>query len=490
MNLTKREFNAILRQDFVSFVQKVFATLNAGEPYLHNWHIEAICYHLQCCHEGQFKRSIITVPPRHLKSIIASVAYPAWVLGHDPSRQIICASYSQSLANKHARDTRIIIESAWYKACFPNSRIHKSKNSEAEFVTTKQGGRLATSVGGTLTGRGGNLLIIDDSLKADDATSDTALNNANEWFGNTVSSRLNNKVTDPIIVIQQRLHENDLVGFLLDTGEWKHLNLPAIAEEHETIRIAKHALHERLIGDVLHPARESKETLDELQRSLGSYNFAAQYQQRPAPLGGGIVKWEWFKSYEKVPDKEAGDLIVQSWDTASKAEEFHDWSVGTTWMIKNQKCYLLHVERRRLEYPKLKAHIIRYAKRWEADQILIEDKGAGTSLIQDLRNSCSYNITKFEPKGDKQTRMMEATTIIESEKVLIPKEASWLADFQHEVVSFPKGKHDDQVDSMSQFLIWAKNKTQYTGPLIPIIAYSPWLREWDEMHALNGHYYP
>ncbi len=177
MRMNKKTFHAILRQDFVSFVRKVFYTIDPGTTYLHNWHIEAICYHLQLCFEGKVNRLIITIPPRHLKSIIASVAYPAWLLGHDPTRQILCASYSQLLSNKHSRDTRVVMESPWYHTLFPFTQIHKNKNTESEFVTTQQGGRFATSVGGTLTGRGGNMLIIDDSLKADDANSETALQN-------------------------------------------------------------------------------------------------------------------------------------------------------------------------------------------------------------------------------------------------------------------------------------------------------------------------
>ncbi len=265
-------------------------------------------------------------------------------------------------------------------------------------------------------------------------------------------------------MIQQRLHENDLVGYLLETGNWKHLNLPAIAEEYQCVQIGKNRFHERRIGDALHPERESHETLNELQRTLGSYNFAAQYQQRPAPLGGGMVKWEWFQTYDKVISKEYEDQIIQSWDTACKAETMRDWSVCTTWLIKNQKMYLLHVLRRRLEYPSLKSHILRHAKDWDADQILIEDKGAGTSLIQDLRNGSALCITSIVPKDDKVTRMLGVTSLIESAQVFIPKEASWLADFQHEIVNFPKSKHDDQVDSLSQFLHWARRRYKSTGP--------------------------
>jgi len=461
MDLTKSEYDALLRQDLVSFIQKTFTTVVPGTMYQHNWHIEAIAWHLQQVHSGQIKRLIITLPPRSLKSIITSVAYPAWLLGQDPSNHMICVSYSQNLSDKLALDCRAVMETDWFRQIFPGTRLHSDKNSVGEFMTTRRGGRLSTSVGGTLTGRGGNIIIIDDPHKADEGIqSDTKREGAKDWFRNTLSSRLDNKAEDAIILIQQRLHEDDLAGYLLETGDWVHLNLPAIAEEPQMIPIGLNRFYRRQVDDVLHPERESRHELAVLKSTLGSYNFAAQYQQRPAPMGGGLIKWEWFEVYEDELGQEYGDRIIQSWDTASKAEAMHDWSVCTTWLYRYKRIYLLHVLRERLEYTQLKARITDHATRWNNDTVLIEDKGAGTSLIQDLRHDSNLSVIDIIPEGDKATRMMTVTPIIESGRVYIPAEASWLAELQHELVNFPKSKYDDQVDCVSQFLNWSRKSLQ------------------------------
>ena len=451
---------ALLRRDLTSFIHRTFQTVSPGTPYLHNWHIEAIAYHLERCYRGEINRLIITLPPRHLKSIAASVAYPAWLLGQDPTRKIITVSYAQDLATKHALDTRTVMTTPWYRRCFPRTRLHPDKNSQTECMTTARGFRLATSVGGTLTGRGGNLIIIDDPHKAEEAFSETKRQAAIDWYRTTLLSRLDNKHEDTLIVIQQRLHENDLAGYLLESGDWVHLNIPAIAEEEQCIPIGKDRVHIRKPGDALHAAREPLSVLDTIKTTIGSYAFAGQYQQRPASLGGGMIKWDWFEHYDAAPkpEKVDGDQIVQSWDTASKAEARHDWSVCTTWLIKNNRYYLLQVTRIRLEFPDLERHIQSLAEEWRADYVLIEDKGAGTQLIQDLQRESSLNLIGCVPKDDKVTRMMAVTPPIEAGRVWLPQEAAWLADFQHEILHFPNGKHDDQVDSLSQFLQWANDR--------------------------------
>jgi predicted phage terminase large subunit-like protein len=237
----------------------------------------------------------------------------------------------------------------------------------------------------------------------------------------------------------------------------------------------------------LHEERESKEALERMQIEMGSYVFSAQYQQRPAPAGGGIIKWEWFLHYQEKPKPEGNTKIVQSWDTASKIGEHNDYSVCTTWMIIKDHYYLLHVSRARLEFPDLKKQIIRLAKTWNARIVLIEDAGAGMQLLQDLkRQGTGLNIVGIIPKGDKQTRMMEKTPVIEGGRVSIPEEAFWLANFHHELVTFPKGKHDDQVDSVSQFLKWADGRSH--RPLNPEdFIFSGPSEAMQEMLAMNPH---
>ena len=292
---------AILRNDLYCFIQAFFPIVSPGAPFVPNWHLEAIAYHLTLVLTGAIKRLIITVPPRSMKSICGSDCLPAFMLGHDPTWRIMCVSYSEGLARKHANDCRAIMRSGLYSRVFPNTRISPSKDTELEFATTMGGYRLATSVGGTLTGRGGNLIIIDDGLKPQDAYSQLARDNLKQWYSNTLISRLDDKNNDAIIVIMQRLHMDDLVGHLLEQKGWTHLNLPAIAEIEQQIPIGPGRFHLRRPGDVLHPEREPRAVLDELKRTQGSMVFAAQYQQAPIAEGGNLIKWEWFKFYDEPP---------------------------------------------------------------------------------------------------------------------------------------------------------------------------------------------
>lgn len=447
---------AVLRNSLSAFIQKTFQTISPGVRFLPNWHIDAIAHFLDACYRGEIKRLIITLPPRYLKSISVSVAYVAWLLGKDPSYRIIGASYSQDLANKMALDTRTVMSTHWFRELFPHTRFHPGKNSQAEFMTTKQGFRLATSVGGTLTGRGGNMMIVDDPHKAEDVFSDARREAVISWFINTLLSRLDSKGRDCIILIQQRLHENDLAGYLLNVGGWTHLNLPAIAEEEQWIPIGDGNIHLRKPGDILHPARESAEILTQMKETMGSYAFAAQYQQRPAPLDEGLIRWEWIKFYDHLPARRPGDLIIQSWDTASTVSEMSDYSVCTTWLCHDNRYYLIDVHRERIEYPELRKRVQMLAAHFGANAIIIEAAGSGISLIQDLRAHIRLNIMDVKHVTDKGTRMMAESPTIEAGRVLVPVGAPWLADFQHEIANFPNGKHDDQVDSLSQFLYWAR----------------------------------
>jgi hypothetical protein len=246
---------------------------------------------------GNIKRLVITLPPRYLKSICASVAFPAWVLGHDPSKRVICASYSENLASKHSLDCRSVMEASWYRRVFLQTRLSPRKNAELNFETTAYGYRYATSVGGTLTGRGGNIIIVDDPLKPEDAMSESKRSDVNDWFYSTLYSRLDSKADDVIILIMQRLHVDDLVGHVLQKESWVQLNLPVIAEVAQDIVIGQDRTHTRQVGDLLHSARESSAVLDQLRSALGSFNFSAQYQQCPVPPEGALIKWDWFVTY-------------------------------------------------------------------------------------------------------------------------------------------------------------------------------------------------
>jgi predicted phage terminase large subunit-like protein len=469
MTISPHEYQAFCRQDFYTFMHRAFAELNPRVQFLHNWHNELIAAKLEACRLGNITRLIINVPPRSLKSHAAAVCFPAFLLGHNPSAQIICASYGQDLASKHSLDCRTLMASAWYKSLFP-TRLASQKQSVQEFLTTRNGFRLATSVGGVLTGRGADFVIIDDPLKPDEALSETTRKGVNEWYDHTLYSRLNDKRTGCILIIMQRLHEDDLVGHVLEQENWEHIRLPAIAEEEETHLIESALLQNtrtirRHVGEALHPKREPLATLKGLRRTIGEYNFAGQYQQQPAPLGGGLVKAKWFMTYVPGAQPSRFNTVFQSWDTANKCTELSDFSVCTTWGRKNKKLYLLHVLRKRMDYPDLKRAVRDQAEFFRPSNILIEDKASGTQLIQELIREGVHNVTRYEPTIEKVMRLNSVTSTIENGFVYVPTEADWLACYLHELTSFPNGKHDDQADSTSQALDWAKTAI-FSLPLI------------------------
>jgi len=310
-----------------------------------------------------------------------------------------------------------------------------------------------------LTGPDADIILIDDPLKPEEALSEAQRQTANDWYDHTLYSRLNDKRHGVIVIIMQRLHEDDLVGHVLAQEPWEVLSFPAIAEAEEAHQIETiwgPRCFARRQGEALHPDREPLETLEHIRRTIGEYNFAGQYQQSPAPLGGGLVKAEWFKRYGANERPESFDRIFQSWDTANKATELSDFSVCTTWGIKGKDLYLLNVLRKRLEYPALKRAVREQQSLFNANVVLIEDKASGTQLIQELIADGCHRVTRYKPECDKIMRLHAQTAIIENGFVHLPDAAPWLAEYLHEMTVFPKGKHDDQVDSTAQFLDWFK----------------------------------
>jgi len=420
---------------------------------------------LEACFRGEINRLIINVPPRHLKSLCATVAFPAFMLGHNPSAQIICCSYAQDLANKHSLDCRTLMMSRWYEQLFP-TRLAPEKQSVQEFLTTKNGFRLATSVGGVLTGRGADFVIIDDPLKPDQAFSDSERNTVNDWFDHTLYSRLNDKRNGCIIIVMQRLHLDDLVGHVLEREPWERVQLPAIAEQDERHIISSPfstRTVSRRAGEALHPEREPLEVLNHLRSTLGEYNFSGQYQQAPSPLGGGMVKLNWFKRFSLGQAPVKFDVVVQSWDTANKSSELSDFSACTTWGMKGNNFYLLHVLRRRMEYPELKRAVRDQARWFRPEHILVEDMGSGTALIQELMREGVCGIRRYKLTMDKIMRTHAVTGIIENGQVYLPEKAEWLDPYIRELTTFPKGKYDDQTDSTSQALEWMKRRLFTNG---------------------------
>lgn len=456
-----RDFAAILRRDLMSFIERSFYELNPQTRMLSAPHIEVLAATLDACRHGAVRRLIINLPPRQLKSHCASIAFPAWCLGHDPAAHIICASYGQDLADKFARDCRRIMASAWYRRLF-STRL-ADRQPVHDFATSDQGTRMATSVGGVLTGRGADMIIIDDPLKPDEALSDSRRNAVNEWYDNTLLSRLNDKERGCIIIIMQRLHQEDLVGHVLEQEDWEILSFPAIAERDEVHHIISplgRRLFKRQAGDILHPERESAATLAQIRQTIGEYNFSAQYQQNPMPPGGALVKTAWLQYYEPDQRPERFIQTVQSWDTANKATELSDFSVCTTWGVDGNLYYLLDVFRQRLNYPDLKRKVQELADRHRPNKILIEDKASGTQLIQDLKRDGIYAVTAYQPPAgtDKIMRLHAQTALFENGRVRLPSRAPWLLEYVNELTSFPGSRYDDQVDSTTQALDHLRTK--------------------------------
>jgi len=450
---TDRELlQAVLRQNFRAFVQKTFNALSPGQTFVPDWYIDALTYQLERVRQGKIRRLIVNMPPRSLKSMTASVAFPAFVLGHDPTQRIICASYSGELAHKLSNDFRAVLASPWFRSLFPDTRIGRYKDSETEIELTRRGSRLATSTGGTLTGRGGNLIIIDDPLKPLDAISETKRRAANEWFLNTVLSRLDDKRSGAIVIVMQRIHMDDLTGFVLaQSDEWTTLSLPAIAETSEPITLSDGRTYVRKPGEVLAPQREPREVLDRLRNQLGSDLFSAQYQQAPVPPGGAMIKRDWIQRYTQMPVREGTTFMLQSWDTAMKGGPDNDWSVCTTWLETLHQWYLLDVWRRRVDYPTLKAAVVEQAEKWGAQQVLVEEAGTAIGLLQELKIQVP-GIVGIKPERDKETRMAVASAKFEAGQVYLPERAPWLPELEVELFSFPGSIYDDQIDSISQAL--------------------------------------
>lgn len=457
-------YQEVLRRDLNAFIHRSFFEVSP-DVFLPNWHIEVLAAKLEDVRQGRCKRLIVNVPPRHLKTHAISVAFPAWLLGHDPSKQILSVTYAQDLSEKMARDSRKIMASDFYKALF-DTRISRERDSAAEFETEHNGYRLSDSVSGGLTGRGANLIILDDPLKPDDALSDIRRKAVNERYDNTIRTRLNSQNTGAIIIVMQRLHGHDLVAHVQQHEQWDVLSFPAIAEKDETFDIetiyGRKRIH-RKAGSVLHPDHMSREQVDTLRRGMNAYNFSGQFQQDPQPLKGNLIERSWLKYYRPDEKPNRFDTVLQSWDTANKEAELSDYSVCTTWGIKDEYLYLLDVYRRKLKFPDLKRAVQEQSQKYGAKVVLVEDMASGTQLIQQLRSERFTKIMEA-PKldGNKTIRLNTQTPMFAGGFVLLPVRAPWLDDYVHELLAFPAGRNDDQVDSTVFALAWASQNR--TGP--------------------------
>jgi predicted phage terminase large subunit-like protein len=443
----------LLANNLTSFTEFAFGVVRPGVSFKPNWHLEAVTEKLSQVARGEVRRLIITLPPRTLKSLCASVALPAWFLGRNPWERVVVVSYSDVLARSHANDFRRLVNHPIYQASFPAMRLER--DTDREITTTQRGKRIATSIDGTLTGLGGNLIIIDDPLKLSDAMSEAVRQRVNEWYRSTLLSRADDKTAARIVLVMQRVHQDDLAGYLQEQGGFEVLNLPAIAQRTETYFLGDGRTYERQKGELLHPEHEPAHVLAELKREMGPIAFSAQYQQSPIPPGGTIIKRKWLTTYDDV-GYQSGDRIIMSWDIALSETESGNYSACVVLLRRQEVFYILEVVRGRFLFDALKQKVMEVKRRYTytSPTLLIEDSPISRGLIQNLRDK-SINVTVYKPDTDKRARVIAQSDLFAGGSVRFPRRAAWLEDLTAELLAFP-GRHDDQVDALTQGLAWGR----------------------------------
>lgn len=435
-------------------------------------HNSLVAEKLEAVERGDITRLMIFMPPRHGKSHLASENFPAWFLGRNPAKQIIYATYSEERAKDVGKKVRNYILDPIYNDVFRVSADPGSKSASRIEIKSKGGVFFAVGIGGAVTGRGAHLLLIDDPIKGrQDADSPTKKRQLRDWFTSVAYTRLMPGKSG-IIVIMTRWTYDDLAGWLLEEHGhegWEVISLPAIAEGEDNLG--------RIEGDALWPDPEvgyPVESLLRTQETLSSREWNALYQQRPLPSEGGLVSlddfgrfsWNNWKDWAEQRRRGIRDeppfpvqYFAVSWDTAFKEEEINDPSACTVWACNKTDAYLVHVLNRRLTYPKLYDRAINIWRYWSKFRmgpvpVLIEDRASGQSLIQDLKHKTAIPVIARKPDANKVLRFENNSRLIEAGRIHLPDKSPWLNGLETQVARFPFDKHDDIVDSISQFLGW------------------------------------
>jgi len=451
--------DALCRTRMFAFVMRAFARMHPDEePLAPAWYLMAMCHWLERADAGELPRSMIWIQPRTLKSFTVAIAFPCWLLGRNPAAKIMVGTYGEALSSDHAEARRRILLSPWYQALFPQTRPAPRGNSGGTLRTTAGGYVRAVSVGGPVTGRGADVIVLDDCMKADARTSEPARNEVKTWFSTTLTSRLNDKRRGVILSIQQRICEDDLPALLEEKG-YVCLNLPAVAERDLDVPIGPGVIHRWKRGELLDPVRFPAAVLEQERLNLGPQDYAAQYLQNPVAPGGNLLKMEQFRRFEQPIAREQFDRVIQSWDPAATDLPTSDWSVCTTWGFVAGRYFLLEILRARLDYPNLKRSVIAQRKKWNADHVVIERSSNGLALVQQLMAEGPFRPTAWPPAGmrqlDKAERLIAQTGQIEEGRVWLPANLEGLDAFLSELRAFPNGRYDDQVDSLTQLLEWS-----------------------------------
>lgn len=457
------------------------------------WAMEAIAEHLQAVTDGEIRRLIINVPPRCGKSSLVSVAFPAWAWAQSqisptsgPGVQFLCASYAQQLVLRDSVKCRRLIESPWYQGLWGDRfQLSGDQNTKSRFGNDKGGERLVTSVGAAVTGEGGSIILIDDPNSASEVLSEAIIYSTIEWWDGAMSTRLNDQKTGAYVIIQQRLAENDLTGYVLekDVGEWTHLCLPMRYEPDRAFMTNIGWEDPRTgPGELLWDERFGEAEVARLESNMGKFKASGQLQQRPDPAGGGIIKREWWKLWEQASYPPM-DYILASLDTAYTVKTENDFSALTVWGVFTQdgtaiasryvgedgkaqyidrsyngtapSIMLMTAWQERLEFHDLVQRVADTCKRFRVDKLIIENKAAGISVSQELRRlygAEDFSVQLHDPKSaDKVSRLYSVQHLF-SEGMIWAPDKQFAEMVITQVGQFPKGKHDDLVDTVSQSL--------------------------------------
>jgi len=466
---------------FRRFVEGAWPVIEPVTQFVPGWHIDAICEHLQAASRGEIDRLLINVPPRHMKTITVSVMWPAWWWTFAPQTRFLTASYGANLAERDAVRSRDLLRSRWYRERWPALELKSDVNRTNRYENTDTGARLATSVGGEATGEGGDVIIIDDPHKFEEAQSESARARVLDWHDGALGFRFNDPKTGIEVIVMQRLHERDLSGHLLERGGFTHLCLPARYEPRHPFCWPDDPRQQD--GELLWPAQIPEPELARIEQTMGSFRAAGQLQQRPAAAEGALLKRAWWRFYppEDVARDRIGLLprfeqIVASWDTAFEDKTSSDYVVGQVWGIRGPDRYLLRSYRRHANLNATK-EAMRAAHAWveerwprAAHTILIEKSANGAEIIAALKRELP-GVLAVTVSTDKITRAIAASPPLESGNVYLPgretpdlpagyQASDWVASLIEEAATFPNGKHDDQVDAYSQAINWARGHTR------------------------------
>ena len=447
-----------MKRSLKDFTKSSWPTIEPGRDFHDNWHIDAISEHLQAVVEGDIKRLIINIPPRHMKSISVAVALPAWTWTIQPEKRFLFASYASSLSVRDSVKCRRLISSPWYQHHFGDKfDLTGDQNQKQRFENDKTGMRIATSVDGALTGEGGDIIVIDDPHNVREAESSAVREGVLDWWDQAMQTRLNDPKTGAFVIIMQRVHENDLTGHILanEHGDWDHLCLPAryeIGHPSETKSSLSFTDPRTKEGELLWPERIDEQTLANLERSLGTYAAAGQLQQRPMPKGGGILRAEWWVPWES-DDLPEIEYVMQSYDTAFSTKEKSSYSARTTWGVfrKNGQINVIVIEMwyDRVTYPELRTLAQEAYEEWQPDAVMIEKKASGQSLLQDLRMA-GIPVIEYNPDRDKEARAHASSALLEDGRIYFPANKKWAKDLIDICAAFPAGDNDDIVDTCTQ----------------------------------------